>query len=197
MAYVESLGVMHRDLKPSNIFMSGTSCAVIADFGLARYCSLNENEKTPTGGMDTYIYMAPEVIVSSSYDNKCAIFSFGILLNELMDRKVPYSGSYYTIAQIAQAVADQNLRPKLCTNPPHSGESLHKNFPLLNNMVTRCWQKDPNGRPMFREVLKELDSIMTSLDIDDSPESLSDENNEEGYGGNIQRRLNKFFETFL
>ena len=69
MCYLEDMSIMHRDLKPSNIFMksSAKGCAVIADFGLARYSPLKDSNLS-TACTGTFIYMAPEVIVGKWYD---------------------------------------------------------------------------------------------------------------------------------
>jgi len=159
---------MHRDLKPSNIFMksSAKGCAVIADFGLARYSSMKDNESTPTTCTGTFIYMAPEVIAGKWYDTKCDVYSFGILLNELLDRKAPYSGSYYSPQQIAQAVVDQNMRPKVYSN------DNSKDSKRLVQLAEKCWDKDPNARPTFAEILNEMDVVMPSLEVEDTPESF-------------------------
>ena len=168
MSYLEDMFIMHRDLKPSNIFMksSAKGCAVIADFGLARYSSLKDNESTPTACTGTFIYMAPEVITGKWYDTKCDVFSFGVLLNELLDRKAPYSGSYYSPQQIARAVVEQNMRPKVYSND-NSRDSKR-----LVKLTEKCWVADPNVRPSFAEIINEMDAIMPSLGVEDSPESF-------------------------
>ena len=168
MSYLEDMFIMHRDLKPSNIFMksSAKGCAVIADFGLARYSSMKDNESTPTTCTGTFIYMAPEVIAGKWYDTKCDVYSFGILLNELLDRKAPYSGSYYSPQQIAQAVVDQNMRPKVYSN------DNSKDSKRLVQLAEKCWDKDPNARPTFAEILNEMDVVMPSLEVEDTPESF-------------------------
>ena len=168
LKYMHSANLLHRDLKPSNLFMkrSAKGCAVIADFGLARYSSLKDNESMPTACTGTFIYMAPEVITGKWYDTKCDVFSFGVLLNELLDRKAPYSGSYYSPQQIARAVVEQNMRPKVYSND-NSRDSKR-----LVKLTEKCWVADPNVRPSFAEIINEMDAIMLSLGVEDSPESF-------------------------
>ena len=168
MCYLEDMSIMHRDLKPSNIFMksSAKGCAVIADFGLARYSPLKDNESTPTACTGTFIYMAPEVIVGKWYDTKCDVYSFGILLNELLDLKAPYSGLYYSPQQIAQAVVDQDMRPKMYSN------ENSQDTKRLQKLVEKCWDKNPNKRPTFSEIRNEMDVMMPRLEVADSPEAF-------------------------
>ena len=134
---------MHRDLKPSNIFMksSAKGCAVIADFGLARYSPLKDNESTPTACTGTFIYMAPEVIVGKWYDTKCDVYSFGILLNELLDLKAPVFGII---------LFTTTNRPS-CGGSRHETENVFKRklsrYETFTKLVEKCWDKNPNKRP--------------------------------------------------
>ncbi|KAK3436052.1 hypothetical protein EUGRSUZ_C00711 [Eucalyptus grandis] len=72
--------VIHRDLKPSNIFLDDAMHARVADFGHARKITFS----------GTYVYMVPEVIRCEPYDEKCDVYSFGIILNELITSEYPY-----------------------------------------------------------------------------------------------------------
>lgn len=80
--------VIHRDLKPSNIFLDDALHVRVADFGHARF--LDDDEMALTGETGTYVYMAPEVIRCEPYDEKCDVYSFGIILNELLTGNYPY-----------------------------------------------------------------------------------------------------------
>ncbi|MQM06424.1 hypothetical protein Taro_039247 [Colocasia esculenta] len=89
-----------RDLKPSNIFLDDALHVRVADFGHSRF--LLDGEQLSTHGgigrskvffhlfLGTYVYMAPEVIRCEPYDEKCDVYSFGIILNELITGQHPY-----------------------------------------------------------------------------------------------------------
>ena len=119
--------VMHRDLKPSNVFISCPGPggrAVVADFGLARW--MPHSGQAMTGETGTYLYMAPEVIRHEPYTGLADVYSFGVMLNELVSCQVPYLAMHITPLQVAFAVADGGLRPTVpsACNP---GRGLIKN----------------------------------------------------------------------
>ncbi|KAF8661997.1 hypothetical protein HU200_056585 [Digitaria exilis] len=74
---------------------------------------LPDGKEALTGETGTYVYMAPEVIRCEPYTEKCDVYSFGILLNELITAEHPYIYTSYGPSKIALAVADGKLRPKL------------------------------------------------------------------------------------
>ncbi|KAK4338609.1 hypothetical protein RND71_043096 [Anisodus tanguticus] len=124
--------VIHRDLKPSNIFLDDSMHVRIADFGHARF--LNDEEKALTGETGTYVYMAPEVIRSEPYDEKSDIYSFGIILNELVTGEYPYIETDYGPSKIALEVTEKGLRPEL----PERDERLEE----LIQLIQLSWDED-------------------------------------------------------
>ncbi|XP_062198775.1 uncharacterized protein LOC133901414 [Phragmites australis] len=103
--------VVHRDLKPSNVLLDADLRARVADFGHARF--LPDGKEALTGETGTYVYMAPEVIRCEPYTEKCDVYSFGIILNELITAEHPYIDTSYGPSKIALEVAAGKLRPKL------------------------------------------------------------------------------------
>ncbi|XP_031739687.1 serine/threonine-protein kinase STY17 isoform X2 [Cucumis sativus] len=142
--------VIHRDLKPSNIFLDDAFHVRVADFGHARF--LHDKEMALTGETGTYVYMAPEVIRCEPYTEKSDIYSFGIILNELITGKYPYIEIDYSPFKIAMEVGEGNLRPEL---PLDENEDLREVLAL----ICACWNGNPNLRPSFASITTALRRI--------------------------------------
>ncbi|KAF8401062.1 hypothetical protein HHK36_014365 [Tetracentron sinense] len=138
--------VVHRDLKPSNIFLDDSMHVRVADFGHARF--LDDGEKALTG---TYVYMAPEVIRGEPYNEKCDVYSFGIILNELITGYHPYVETDYGPTKIALQVGDGKLRPML----PRDDGQLED----LINLICLSWDEDASIRPSFAVITCTLRKI--------------------------------------
>ena len=91
MDYLHKVNVVHRDLKTANLLMDENEVVKVADFGVARVKSTDGSQMTAETG--TYRWMAPEVIAHQHYSHKCGVFSYGILLWELVRGDIPYSGT--------------------------------------------------------------------------------------------------------
>ncbi|KAK7351296.1 hypothetical protein VNO77_10630 [Canavalia gladiata] len=142
--------VIHRDLKPSNIFMDDALHVRVADFGHARF--LGDDEMALTGETGTYVYMAPEVIGCEPYNEKCDVYSFGIILNELITGKCPYIETDFGPAKIAMEVAEGKLRPVLPSRD--EGDQLEE----LIDLICLCWDGNPSTRPSFSTISRGLKS---------------------------------------
>nr|KYP43102.1 Putative serine/threonine-protein kinase/receptor R826 family [Cajanus cajan] len=127
--------LIHRDLKPSNIFLDDALHVRVADFG-------------------TYVYMAPEVICCEPYDEKCDVYSFGIILNELLTGNYPYIETEYGPTKIAMEVVEGKLRPKLV-------DDEIKQMGELIDLICLCWDRNPSTRPSFATITFCLKSYTT------------------------------------
>ncbi|GAV72658.1 ACT domain-containing protein/Pkinase_Tyr domain-containing protein [Cephalotus follicularis] len=147
MEYLHQNNIIHRDLKTANLLMDTHNVVKVADFGVARF----QNQKgVMTAETGTYRWMAPEVINHQPYDQKADVFSFAIVLWELMTAKVPYD--YMTPLQAALGVR-QGLRPDLPEN----------SHPKLLDLMQRCWEAVPDKRPAFSEIIVELESLFQDV----------------------------------
>uniref|UniRef100_A0A7N0T4I1 non-specific serine/threonine protein kinase n=1 Tax=Kalanchoe fedtschenkoi TaxID=63787 RepID=A0A7N0T4I1_KALFE len=152
MEYVHELNTIHRDLKSDNLLIFGDKSIKIADFGVARIEVQTEGMTPETG---TYRWMAPEMIQHRPYNQKVDVYSFGIVLWELITGLPPFPNM--TAVQAAFAVVNKGVRPIIPNDC----------LPVLSDIMTRCWDANPDVRPSFSEVVRMLEhaekEIMTTV----------------------------------
>ena len=107
MSYLHSLTppILHRDLKSHNLLVDNNWNVKVADFGLSRAQSTNTMSAAGTPQ-----WSAPEVIRQEKYTTKADVYSFGVIVYELISRKVPYANMGPLTA--ARQVAYDHLRPR-------------------------------------------------------------------------------------
>ncbi|KAI3689383.1 hypothetical protein L2E82_47339 [Cichorium intybus] len=147
MEYLHKSNIIHRDLKTANLLMDSNNVVKVADFGVARF---QNQQGVMTAETGTYRWMAPEVINHQPYDQKADVFSFAIVLWELVTAKIPYDDM--TPLQAALGVR-QGRRPNLPTNT----------HPKLLELMQKCWETDPVNRPSFSEIKLELITFLKEL----------------------------------
>ncbi|KAM4730509.1 LOW QUALITY PROTEIN: mitogen-activated protein kinase kinase kinase 21 [Anableps anableps] len=143
--------IIHRDLKSSNILLLekienddiGRKTLKITDFGLAR----EWHKTTKMSAAGTYSWMAPEVIKSSLFSKGSDIWSYGVLLWELLTGEVPYRGIDGLAVAYGVAVNKLTLPiPSTCPEP-------------FAKLMEECWDQDPHVRPSFSCILEQLSAI--------------------------------------
>ncbi|XP_047094912.1 probable LIM domain-containing serine/threonine-protein kinase DDB_G0286997 isoform X2 [Lolium rigidum] len=160
LEYVHSQGVIHRDVKPENILFDGECCAKVVDFGVAFedvYCNTLEDDP------GTYRWMAPEMCKRKPYCRKVDVYSFGLVLWELVSGSMPYEGM--TPLQAAFAVVNKNLRPVVPSNCPTPVQQL----------MEQCWSVQPDKRPEFSQIVKTLENLKKVLDRDGTLDKILQE----------------------
>jgi serine/threonine protein kinase len=87
MEYIHFKKLIHRDLKLENVLITKQLVAKITDFGISRKIS-EQQSNTKTMRVGTALYMAPEVILTNNYDQKCDVFSFAIIMFQVLTKKI-------------------------------------------------------------------------------------------------------------
>ncbi|CAG5043419.1 unnamed protein product [Parnassius apollo] len=158
MAYLHvdaPISLIHRDLKSSNVLLSETilpedtledKTLKITDFGLAR----EVYKTTRMSAAGTYAWMPPEVIKNSTFSHASDVWSYGVLLWELLTGETPYKG--IDALAVAYGVAVNKLTlpiPSTCPEP-------------WRVLMEACWHSNPRERPLFPEILEQLEHIRQS-----------------------------------
>ncbi|XP_039025508.1 serine/threonine/tyrosine-protein kinase HT1-like [Hibiscus syriacus] len=151
MQYLHSQGILHRDLKSENLLLGEDMCVKVADFGISCLESQCGSAKGFTG---TYRWMAPEMIKEKHHTKKVDVYSFGIVLWELLTALTPFDNM--TPEQAAFAVCQKNARPPLPSSCPLA----------FCHLINRCWSSNPDKRPQFDEIVLILERYTESLEED-------------------------------
>jgi len=158
MAFLHASGIIHHDLKSANILLDENSSAKICDFGISRSVRTVKRVKD----IGTIHWTAPEVLRGdeAKISPKIDVYSFAIILWELITGRVPYRG--IRDAQIVQLVAFETARPG---PPPQPGKSgVAPDCPVeLCTIVADCWAEEPSIRPTFEELMRRLDDLLKSI----------------------------------
>ncbi|XP_078176854.1 protein kinase superfamily protein [Carex rostrata] len=137
--------VVHRDLKSSNLLVDKNWVVKVSDFGLSRLKHNTFLSSKSTAG--TPEWMAPEVLRNEPSNEKCDVYSFGVILWELATMRKPWSG--LNSMQVVGAVGFQNKRLEIPTE-------LH---PLVAEIISSCWDNDPCNRPSFAQLMASLKQL--------------------------------------
>ncbi|KAG2707083.1 hypothetical protein I3843_05G119500 [Carya illinoinensis] len=160
MAYLhnEPNVIVHRDLKPRNVLLVNSSAdhLKVGDFGLSKLIKVQNSHDVykMTGETGSYRYMAPEVFKHRKYDKKVDVFSFAMILYEMLEGDPPLSNlePYEAAKYVAEG---------------HRPTFRSKGYiPELKELTEQCWAADMNRRPSFLEILKRLEKIKEILPTD-------------------------------
>jgi len=143
--------ILHLDLKTHNLLVNEQGVTKVADFGLSRVSSKNRNNTT--GPVGTPIYTAPELFVDAEtpIGTKADVYSFGIILWELLTCHVPYP-EINDLKEIYDEIVIKGKRPPIPDNCPTK----------LAELMAQCWNADPEARPSFSSILQShvLDEVI-------------------------------------
>lgn len=142
------------DLKPDNIGLTKEGTMKILDFGLSTCVKTRQSSKDTykmTGYTGSLRYMAPEVALRKSYTERVDVYSFGLILWQMMRDRVPFGTlSKEEIMQLVIQQQQQPLRPKMSSYWPRG----------LCLLLSDCWQVNAFSRPSFAEIVQRLDHLI-------------------------------------
>ncbi|KAL6066376.1 Serine/threonine-protein kinase EDR1 [Balamuthia mandrillaris] len=148
MEYLHSCSppILHRDLKTMNLLVARDWSIKICDFGLSRFKIQTELMSR----IGTVQWVAPEILRGEAYNEKCDVYSFGIILWELWSKQAPFAsaagGEVMPAVRVATEVAYHGRRPPIASDMPAEMAAL----------IRSCWQDKAHLRPSFSKVLEEL-----------------------------------------
>jgi serine/threonine protein kinase len=133
LAAAHAAGILHRDLKPANVLVSKSGHAKLGDFGLAKPASDGVGATAAGIAVGTVAYMSPEQASGQRLDARSDIFSFGVLLYELLEGHGPFPGR--SDLEVLQSILHGTPRPVRDDLPD-----------ALRSVIEKLLEKDPAER---------------------------------------------------
>ena len=151
--YLHCRNITHCDLKSTNVLLDNNFHVKITDFGVSKMVNiLYEKSQEIRGKFGTTHWMAPEIMKRLKYEEASDVFSYGMILYEIITGEIPYYGLQPN--QIIGLVADCR---KIVQIPENTSN------PYLRKLVIECLKYDTEDRPCFEEIIIYLEKVIDVL----------------------------------
>jgi serine/threonine protein kinase len=158
MEYLHDLNLIHRDLKTPNVLVGADEHTLkISDFGTSRHVGTKSTAMSFCGSV---AWMAPEMVRSEPCGQMVDVWSFGVVLWELLTGQQPYSG--VDTAAILYGIGTGGFHLPVASTTPQG-------FSLL---LKQCWNKEPRHRPKFRQILLHLQIVEDDSGFLETPKEV-------------------------
>ncbi|KAK7332112.1 hypothetical protein VNO80_28859 [Phaseolus coccineus] len=144
--------IIHRDLEPSNILRDDSGHLKVADFGVSKLLAVKEDR--PLTCQETSCrYVAPEVFKQEEYDTKVDVFSFALILQEMIEGCPPFSAKQEDEVPKVYAAKER---------PPFRAPAKRYSYGI-RELIEECWNENPANRPTFRQIITRLEFIYNTI----------------------------------
>ncbi|KAG8365580.1 hypothetical protein BUALT_Bualt18G0120200 [Buddleja alternifolia] len=148
--------IIHLDLEPSNILMDDSGHLKVADFGVSKLLKVANRvkEDKPLICQDASCrYLAPEVFNNEEYDTKVDVFSFALILQEMIEGCKPFNSKQDH--EVPKSYAQKERPPFRAPSKFYAHE--------LKDLIEECWSEKPANRPTFKQIIPRLQAIYNSF----------------------------------
>jgi predicted Ser/Thr protein kinase len=145
MLHLHKNNIVHRDLAARNILLSRDGEPKISDFGMSRIIESTMKEGTTKTNIGPIRWMAPESLKNKKYSTKSDVWTFGIVLSEILNREEPHKGTVDVI-EVAVQIRTNFLTPQIPDDVPS----------VVSDIMKECWAPIPEDRPEMEQICEKL-----------------------------------------
>eukprot|EP01134_Creolimax_fragrantissima_P001511 CFRG1511T1 len=157
VAYIHMKAITHRDLKTENFLLTENNRLKLTDFGLSRRTPSRSDDRVSYCGTDSY--MAPELLMCMDFDDRVDVFSFGMVLLELIFQKTHSDANHLLDRDFRTlGLKEQDIQTNIPADCPRE----------LSSLALRCCAVDQEERPRFKEIVSMLRKIEAELPADEA-----------------------------